>query len=316
MRYTAIVLAAGKGKRMNTDVSKQFLELNGKPVLYYSLEAFEKSSIDQVILVTGEDDLAYCQKEIVEKYQFQKVVKIIAGGKERYDSVWKGLQAAQEMENCADGLIAGKWIEKEIEVTTDGNYAGKEIEQGIEKEIRKKIEKRTEITSEIEKGTEIKNRTEMKSRNEIGSKDEHYIFIHDGARAFLDQDTIQRCMEDVRISQACTAAVPVKDTIKQVDAALLGVETPDRSTLWTIQTPQVFKQDLIYAAYEKLNTELQKGCAPKVTDDTMVLEYYQKIQAHMVMGSYYNIKITTPEDLIFGKAILAHREECENKAWD
>lgn len=300
MRYTAIVLAAGKGKRMNTDVSKQFLELNGKPVLYYSLEAFEKSSIDQVILVTGEEDLAYCRKEIVEKYQFQKVVKIIAGGKERYDSVWKGLQAAQEMEICADGTIAGKRIEKEIEIGSDGNHAEKGLEQGI--------------GSKNENRTEIKNRIEIEIRNGIVRNEEQYIFIHDGARAFLDQDTIQRCMEDVRISQACTAAVPVKDTIKQVDAALLGIETPDRSTLWTIQTPQVFKQDLIYAAYEKLNTELQEGCAPKVTDDTMVLEYYQKVQAHMVMGSYYNIKITTPEDLIFGKAILAHREKYENEA--
>lgn len=229
MDYTAIVLAAGKGKRMKADVSKQFLMLNGKPVLYYSLSAFEKSRVDRIILVTGEQDIEYCREEIVQKYGFQKVDKIVAGGKERYDSVWRGLLAAG---NC------------------------------------------------------------------------DYILIHDGARAFVDQDTIERCMWDVTESKACVAAVPVKDTIKVVDAGLKGMETPDRSTLWTIQTPQVFEQSLIYGAYEKLSQDLKTGTAPKVTDDTMVAEYYMGVHAHMVMGSYYNIKVTTPEDLILGSAIL------------
>ena len=227
--YTAIILAAGKGKRMKSQVSKQFLELNGKPVLYYALAVFEKSRVDRIVLVTGEADIEYCRKEVVEKYGFRKVAQIIAGGKERYDSVWRGLQA---------------------------------------------------------------------------SKDSDYVLIHDGARAFIDQDTIERCMQDVSESKACVAAVPVKDTIKVVDSSLMGVKTPDRSTLWTIQTPQVFEQSLIYEAYSRLASEQKKGTAPSVTDDTMVAEYYMGIPAHMVMGSYYNIKVTTPEDLVLGKAIL------------
>ena len=90
---TAIVLAAGSGKRMRTKVQKQYLELVGKPILYYSLQAFEESPlIDDIILVTGEEQIAYCKEEIVEKYQISKVRKIVAGGKERYDSVWNGLQ--------------------------------------------------------------------------------------------------------------------------------------------------------------------------------------------------------------------------------
>lgn len=90
---TAIVLAAGSGKRMGTKVQKQYLELAGKPILYYSLQAFEDSPlIDDIILVTGEEQIAYCKDEIIEKYQISKVRKIIAGGKERYDSVWNGLQ--------------------------------------------------------------------------------------------------------------------------------------------------------------------------------------------------------------------------------
>lgn len=90
---TAIVLAAGSGKRMGTKVQKQYLELAGKPILYYSLQAFEDSPlIDDIILVTVEEQIAYCKEEIVEKYHISKVRKIVAGGKERYDSVWNGLQ--------------------------------------------------------------------------------------------------------------------------------------------------------------------------------------------------------------------------------
>lgn len=229
MKYTAIVLAAGRGKRMKSDVSKQFMILNGKPVIYYALEAFEKSAVDEIILVTGADDIAYCRQEIVERYGFKKVAQVIAGGKERYNSVWNGIQAA---------------------------------------------------------------------------KDSDYVLIHDGARAFIDQETISRCMEDVKIHKTCVAAVPVKDTIKVVDAALKGASTLDRSTLWTIQTPQVFDMPLIREAYRKLAEELECGTAPAVTDDTMVAEYYMDAPAHMVMGSYYNIKVTTPEDMVLGETIL------------
>lgn len=89
----AIVLAAGQGKRMGGKVKKQYLKLAGKPVLYYSLKAFQKSAlIDEMILVTGEDQIEYCRKEIVEKYGFTKVTAVIPGGSERYVSVWKGLQ--------------------------------------------------------------------------------------------------------------------------------------------------------------------------------------------------------------------------------
>lgn len=91
-RCTAIVLAAGQGKRMHSKIQKQFLEIGGKPVLYYSLQCFQESSlIRDIILVTGEDMISYCEKEIVEKYKFTKVSRVTAGGKERYDSVYAGL---------------------------------------------------------------------------------------------------------------------------------------------------------------------------------------------------------------------------------
>lgn len=92
-RCTAILLAAGSGKRMRSDVAKQYMLLKGRPLLWYALHAIEESAvIDDCILVTGMDDLSYVQKEIVEYYGFHKVDTIVAGGKERYDSVYQALK--------------------------------------------------------------------------------------------------------------------------------------------------------------------------------------------------------------------------------
>ena len=96
-RCTAIVLAAGQGKRMHSKIQKQFLEIGGKPVLYYSLHCFQESTlIRDIILVTGEEMISYCEQEIVKKYGFSKVRKVTAGGKERYDSVYAGLLCCQD----------------------------------------------------------------------------------------------------------------------------------------------------------------------------------------------------------------------------
>lgn len=95
-KVTAIVLAAGKGSRMNSDIPKQYLTILGKPVLFYSLQAFEKSDVDEIVLVTGSGEQAYCKKEIVERYHINKVVHIVEGGTERYHSVRNGLLAAEK----------------------------------------------------------------------------------------------------------------------------------------------------------------------------------------------------------------------------
>lgn len=91
-KISAIVLAAGSGSRMNSKTKKQFMELSGKPVLWYSLFQFEKSPVEQIILVTAQEDIEYCKTEIVEKYGFTKVQHIVSGGKERYHSVMNGLE--------------------------------------------------------------------------------------------------------------------------------------------------------------------------------------------------------------------------------
>lgn len=104
MKTAAIVLAAGSGKRMYEGVAlaqgevrikKQYMEIGGYPVLYYAIRAFAEAGIDEIILVTGADEIAYCRKEIVERYGLDKVRAIVAGGAERYDSVERGLQAAK-----------------------------------------------------------------------------------------------------------------------------------------------------------------------------------------------------------------------------
>ena len=93
-KISAIVLAAGNGRRMNSKTKKQYIMIKGKPVLWYSLFAFEQSKTDEVILVTSKDDIEYCQNEIVDKYNLKKVKKIVEGGAERYNSVYNGLKEA------------------------------------------------------------------------------------------------------------------------------------------------------------------------------------------------------------------------------
>lgn len=90
-KITAVVLAAGQGKRMNSKIAKQYLLLNEKPILYYSLKTFEESEVDEIILVVGQGEGEYVKEHIVDLYSFKKISKIIEGGKERYNSVFNAL---------------------------------------------------------------------------------------------------------------------------------------------------------------------------------------------------------------------------------
>lgn len=234
MKTVAIVLAGGKGSRMNQDVPKQYLPLCGKPVLYYALRAFENSSVDEILIVAGEKDLQYCRTEIVERYHFKKVTRIVPGGTQRYDSVLNGLRALSSRE--------------------------------------------TPVT----------------------------VLIHDGARPCISQSVIQRCMEDALKYQACVAAVPVKDTVKIADTNGFARRTPDRRSIWQVQTPQAFEFGLIKEAYEKMISDQERGV---VTDDAMVVERYTSARVKLTMGAYDNIKITTPEDFMLAEQLLMQRQE-------
>ena len=93
-KITAVVLAAGAGKRMHSDVHKQYMMLAGRPVLFYALQAFAESAVTDIVVVVGAGEIDYCRKEIVEKYHIQKVCAVVEGGRERYHSVYEGLKAA------------------------------------------------------------------------------------------------------------------------------------------------------------------------------------------------------------------------------
>ena len=93
-KVTAVVLAAGQGRRLESEIQKQYMEVKGKPLIFYALDAFEKSGVDEVVLVVGSGECETCRREIVERFGFSKVAHIVGGGKERYHSVYEGLKAA------------------------------------------------------------------------------------------------------------------------------------------------------------------------------------------------------------------------------
>ena len=114
-KCTAVVLAAGQGKRMHSNIQKQFLQIKGHPILYYSLKCFQDCSfIDDIVLVTGEESLSYCKTEIVERYGFSKVMSVTAGGKERYDSVYSGLLQCRDTKYVFSHDGARPFITEEI----------------------------------------------------------------------------------------------------------------------------------------------------------------------------------------------------------
>lgn len=135
---------------------------------------------------------------------------------------------------------------------------------------------------------------------------EGYVFIHDGARPFLTREILERTYKAVQEFQACVAAVPSKDTVKIADEQNFALETPERRLVWNIQTPQVFDTRLIVDAYARLEQKLPelKGENVPVTDDASVVELFTDCRVKLVEGSYGNIKITTPEDLVMASAIM------------
>lgn len=239
LRCTAVVLAGGRGKRMGTTLAKQYLMVHDRPVLYYSLHAFENSElIDDVILVVGKGQIPYCRQEVVEKYHFQKIRAIVEGGAERYHSVWAALRVLEQ--------------------------------------------------------------EQMKG----------YVFIHDGARPFINEEILKRAYEEVCENRACVVGMPVKDTVKIADEKGCIHMTPKRSLVWQIQTPQVFASELIIPAYRELIENEQKLLEQgiQITDDAMVVENVCGCPVRLVEGSYENIKITTPEDLKIAEIFMDQME--------
>ena len=123
-----------------------------------------------------------------------------------------------------------------------------------------------------------------------------WVLVHDGARPFIDNDMILRGLESARETGAAVAAVPVKDTIKMADGSGLVKSTPSRSSLWSAQTPQLFKRELLLEAHAAIQDD--------VTDDSTMVERLG-YNVKLFMGSYDNIKVTTTQDVKLAEAILS-----------
>ena len=126
------------------------------------------------------------------------------------------------------------------------------------------------------------------------------MLIHDGARPLITGDMIKRSIVTLEEEAGCSIAVKAKDTIKISDENDYGVDTPDRRYVWQVQTPQGFHRRMLMEAYEKLAA----GGDTAITDDTMIMERYGGVKIKLIEGSYANIKITTPEDLVLAEVLL------------
>lgn len=133
--------------------------------------------------------------------------------------------------------------------------------------------------------------------------DAELVIIHDGARPLVLEDDVDNTIKAAYEFGSAALAVPVKDTVKVVDKNGFVISTPDRSTLFAVQTPQIFKFNLYKSALEKATAD-----GREFTDDCQLLEYVEQ-KVKMVVGSYENIKITTPEDIAVAEGILSKRAE-------
>jgi 2-C-methyl-D-erythritol 4-phosphate cytidylyltransferase len=228
MTVTALIPAAGMGKRMGRAVAKQFLPLGDRPMLAHTLMAFQRAAlIDEIIPVLSKEDMESCLREVIEQYHITKVKTLVVGGKERQDSVYNGLMKLED--------------------------------------------------------------------------DKGVVLIHDGVRPFVSQEMIAEAADLAKKGECVAVGVPLKDTVKEVGPDGWVKNTLDRSRLWAIQTPQAFPVKLLKRVYSEAYRHRFYG-----TDDATLVER-AGTKVRVIMGSYENIKITTPEDLLLAEEILKRR---------
>lgn len=226
---SAIIVAAGQSRRMGGDTSKQFILIDGVPVIARTLKAFEIAErIREVVIAARQEDIPQMYA-LIQDYEITKVKQIITGGETRQESVFRAI--AQVDENA------------------------------------------------------------------------DFLAIHDGARPLIRPQEIDLAVSAAVEHGAAALGVPVKDTVKQVDADGKIVDTPERSTLWAVQTPQVFSRALYLRAAEQAGE-----AAAQLTDDCQLIER-TGAPVYLVRGAYANLKITTPEDVFAAEGILRATED-------
>ena len=226
---SAIIVAAGQSRRMGGDTSKQFILIDGVPVIVRTLKAFEIAErIREVVIAARQEDIPQMYA-LIQDYEITKVKQIITGGETRQESVFHAIAQVDEQ---AD-----------------------------------------------------------------------FLAIHDGARPLIRPQEIDLAVSAAMEHGAAALGVPVKDTVKRVDADGKIVDTPDRSMLWAVQTPQVFSRALYLRAAEQAGED-----AAQLTDDCQLIEAIN-CKVYMTEGDYTNIKITTPEDIAIAEILLARQKE-------
>ncbi len=226
---SAIIVAAGQSRRMGGDTSKQFILIDGVPVIVRTLKAFEIAErIREVVIAARQEDIPQMYA-LIQDYEITKVKQIITGGETRQESVFRAI--AQVDENA------------------------------------------------------------------------DFLAIHDGARPLIRPQEIDLAVSAAVEHGAAALGVPVKDTVKQVDADGKIVDTPERSALWAVQTPQVFSRALYLRAAEQAGE-----AAAQLTDDCQLIER-TGAPVYLVRGAYANLKITTPEDVFAAEGILRATED-------
>jgi len=221
---SAIIVAGGKGIRMNNRTRKQYMLLGGRPILAHTLMVFDTSNeIDTVYLVLPKEDIELCRENFLSSLNLHKKIQLVAGGSERQESVYNGLTAIED--KC-----------------------------GI-------------------------------------------VLIHDGVRPFISHEQISACISGAKECGACILGIPASDTLKSVNSSGYIDKTLKRDTIWLAQTPQAFQYDLILNVHEKARKNNYIG-----TDDASLAERMGK-KVKIITGSRFNIKITTPDDLLLAEAI-------------
>jgi 2-C-methyl-D-erythritol 4-phosphate cytidylyltransferase len=221
---TAIIVAAGRGTRMGPDVDKLFLTINERPLISYTWERFDKSTLIEEILLVVRRGMAGDFRELATTFGFRKPHRFVDGGVERQNSVWNGLQA-------------------------------------------------------LSPACEI-------------------VAIQDGARACTSDQIIADTIATARATGAAVAAQKVTDTLKEANENICIARNVDRSRLWAVQTPQVFRKEVITRALAKV---LEQNLL--VTDDTAACELIGQ-PVKLVECKTPNPKLTSPADLPFIELLL------------
>ena len=226
MHVTAVIVAAGEGKRMGGPVSKSFLPIAGRPLVLRTLDRFFSTrKIEKAIVVVADQDLRQSQELIEGDPNLSHRSWVLqAGGATRQESVRRGLDR----------------LEPDCEI----------------------------------------------------------VAIHDGARPFVSSSLIDRCIDEAYRVGSVVIGVPVRDTIKVVSEEHWVQATPARNTLWEIQTPQVFRKEIIRQAHD---WGVRHGI--EATDDSTLVEQIGE-RVFLLEGERTNIKITVPEDLLLAEALL------------